>query len=169
VRGRIPVEPVVHGGGQERGRRSGTENVAGAVALGTAARLIGDGLPRRAEGASAARDAFIAAVLAEAPGAALTGHPAARLPGVASFVFPGTNGEAVLLELERRGVVSSSGSACAAGSEDASHVLLALGYPEDVARTAVRFSWGADVAAGQLAEVATAVGEAVRAVRRLAE
>lgn len=167
VRGRIPVEPVIHGGGQERGRRSGTENVAGAVALATAARLAADGREERAEAAAAARDAFIAAVLAEAPGAELTGHPTSRLPGSASLVFPGTNGEAVLLELERRGVISSSGSACAAGSEDASHVLLALGYDEDVARTAVRFSWDGDVDARALLAVAPAVGEAVRTVASL--
>ncbi|WP_374010127.1 cysteine desulfurase family protein [Leifsonia sp. LS-T14] len=167
VRGRIPLEPLIHGGGQERGRRSGTENVAGAVALATAARLAADGLEARAAATAAARDAFIAAVLAEVPSASLTGHPVLRLPGTASFVFPGTNGEAVLLELERRGVVSSSGSACAAGSEDASHVLLALGYPEDVARTAVRFSWGREVTPAQLDQVALAVGEAVRTVAGL--
>ncbi|WP_285116184.1 cysteine desulfurase family protein [Leifsonia sp. fls2-241-R2A-40a] len=167
VRGRIPLEPLIHGGGQERGRRSGTENVAGAVALATAARLTARGLEERAEAATAARDAFVAAVRAAAPGASLTGHPTSRLPGTASFVFPGTNGEAVLLELERRGVVSSSGSACAAGSEDASHVLLALGYPEDLARTAVRFSWGPEVTAEQLAAVAPAVGDAVRTVAGL--
>ncbi|NUU08098.1 cysteine desulfurase family protein [Leifsonia sp. C5G2] len=167
VRGRIPVEPVIHGGGQERGRRSGTENVAGAVALATAARLAADGREERAEAAAAARDAFVAAVLAEAPGAELTGHPTSRLPGTASFVFPGTNGEAVLLELERRGVVSSSGSACAAGSEEASHVLLALGYDEDLARTAVRFSWDGDVDAQALLAVVPAVGEAVRTVAAL--
>ncbi|MEV8212293.1 cysteine desulfurase family protein [Leifsonia sp. NPDC077715] len=169
VRGRIPVEPLVHGGGQERGRRSGTENVAGAVALGVAARLALADRAARASAAAAARDAFIAGVLAEVPDAELTGHPSSRLPGTASFVFPATNGEAVLLELERRGIVSSSGSACAAGSEDASHVLLALGYPEDVARTAVRFSWGPEVVAADLAAVAPAVGEAVRAVRGLAD
>ena len=167
VRGRIPVEPVIHGGGQERGRRSGTENVAGAVALATAARLAGQEREARAAAATEARDAFVAAVLREAPGAELTGHPTERLPGTASFVFPGVNGEAVLLELERRGVVSSSGSACAAGSEDASHVLLALGYPEDLARTAVRFTWGGDVDAAALLAVAPAVGEAVREVRAL--
>jgi cysteine desulfurase len=167
VRGRIPLEPLIHGGGQERGRRSGTENVAGAVALATAARLASEGLEARAAATIAARDSFIAGVLREAPGAELTGHATARLPGTASFVFPGTNGEAVLLELERRGIVSSSGSACAAGSEDASHVLLALGYDEDVARTAVRFSWGPEVTAGQLAAVAPSVGEAVRTVAGL--
>lgn len=167
IRGRIPLEPVLHGGGQERGRRSGTENVAGAVALATAVRLSAAARDENARNAAEARDAFVSAVLAAVPDAQLTGHPEARLPGTASFVFPGTNGETVLLELERRGVVSSSGSACAAGSEDASHVLLALGYPEDLARTAVRFSWGPDVTAGQLAAVAPAVAQAVREVAGL--
>jgi cysteine desulfurase len=167
VRGRIPLEPLLNGGGQERGRRSGTENVAGAVALATAARLAAWGQEANATAAESARDAFIAAVLAEAPGSQLTGHPRLRLPATASFVFPGTNGEAVLLELERHGVVSSSGSACAAGSEDASHVLLALGYPEDIARTAVRFSWGPEVDADRLAAVAPAVGAAVRTIQAL--
>lgn len=167
VRGRLPLEPVVHGGGQERGRRSGTENVAGAVALATAARLAMRDREADAARAEAARDAFVSAVLAGTPGAQLTGHPSLRLPGTASFVFPGTNGETVLLELERRGIVSSSGSACAAGSEDASHVLLALGYDEDVARTAVRFSWGPEVSDAELAAVAPAVADAVREVSGL--
>jgi cysteine desulfurase len=167
ARGRIPLEPVLHGGGQERGRRSGTENVAGAVALATAARLSERDRAGNAERAGAARDAFVAEVLATVPGAELTGHPGLRLPATASFVFPGTSGEAVLLELERRGIVSSSGSACAAGSDEASHVLVALGYPEAVAQTAVRFSWGADVAADQLAPVAVALREAVAMVTSL--
>jgi cysteine desulfurase len=167
VRGRLPLEPVLHGGGQERGRRSGTENVAGAVALATAARLAMRDREANAERAATARDAFVTAVLAGTPGAQLTGHAAQRLPGTASFVFPGTNGETVLLELERRGIVSSSGSACAAGSEDASHVLLALGYDEDVARTAVRFSWGAEVSEADLLAVAPAVANAVREVAGL--
>lgn len=167
VRGRIALEPVIHGGGQERGRRSGTENVAGAVALATAARLVMRDREANAARAAAARDAFVSAVVSGTPGAELTGHPSSRLPGTASFVFPGTNGETVLLELERRGIVSSSGSACAAGSEDASHVLLALGYDEDVARTAVRFSWGPDVSETDLLGVAPAVAEAVRTVRAL--
>ncbi|MFI5060846.1 MAG: cysteine desulfurase family protein [Actinomycetales bacterium] len=166
-RGRIPLEPVIHGGGQERGRRSGTENVAGAVALATAARLAVADRAENARRAVEARDAFISAVLAAVPDARLTGHPSLRLPGTASFVFPRTNGEAVLLELERHGIVSSSGSACAAGSEDASHVLLALGYPEDVARTAVRFSWGPEVSTKQLVGIAPIVAEAVREVAAL--
>jgi cysteine desulfurase len=108
-------------------------------------------------------------VLAQVPGAALTGHPELRLPATASFVFPGTSGESVLLELERRGIVSSSGSACAAGSDEASHVLLALGFDEEVAQTAVRFSWGPEVGAAELTEVADAVAEAVSVVASITQ
>jgi cysteine desulfurase len=168
VRGRIRLEPVLHGGGQERGRRSGTENVAWAVALATAVELTEVDRESNAAVATDARDRFIASVLAQVPGAELTGEAIRRLPATASFVFPGTSGEAVLLELERRGIVSSSGSACAAGSEDASHVLLGLGYAEDIARTAVRFSWSPDVDAAALAAVPGQLRDAVRAVMSLA-
>ncbi|SIR44456.1 cysteine desulfurase family protein [Microbacterium sp. RURRCA19A] len=163
VRGRLPLEPLLHGGGQERGRRSGTPDVAGAVAVATALALAE--AERTADAAAAARyrDAFIAGVLAGVPGARLTGHPERRLPATASFVFPGVNGETVLLELERRGIVSSSGSACAAGSEEASHVLLALGVDPDDARTAVRFTFPHRMTQN-LDAVATAVAEAVTAV-----
>jgi len=168
LRGRLRVEPLLHGGGQERGRRSGTENVAGAVGLAAAARLAEEARPTNAARASEARDAFVAAVLAGVPSARLTGHPVHRLPGVASFVFEGTSGESVLLELERRGIVSSSGSACAAGSDEASHVLVALGVPPELAQTAVRFSWGPEVASEQLLTVADAVRDAVGVVGGLA-
>lgn len=139
VRGGTRLEPLLHGGGQERGRRSGTENLAGAVGLATALALAAES--RAAVPAvTAARDAIIAGVLAGVPGSMLTGSRAHRLPHHASFCFPGTSGEAVLLELERRGVVCSSGSACAAGSDEPSPVLLALGIDPAVAQTAVRFT-----------------------------
>ena len=163
VRSRTRVEPLLHGGGQERGRRSGTENVAGAVALATALGLHRPGQ----EYVAALRDDFIREVLAGVPGAHLTGHPAERLPSVASFCFPGTSGESVLLELERQGVVCSSGSACAAGSDAASPVLLAMGIPSDVAQTAVRFSFDAAVTAAELHEAAAAVRNAVGSVLAL--
>lgn len=163
VRGRVRLEPLVHGGGQERGRRSGTENVAGAVALATALAL-----PREPAGHVAAlRDGFIGAVLAGVPGALLTGHPTERLPSVASFCFPGTSGESVLLELERQGIICSSGSACAAGSDAPSPVLLALGIEPEIAQTAVRFSFDSTVTAAQLQEAAAAVRNAVAGVRSL--
>lgn len=168
VRGRLPLEPVLHGGGQERGKRSGTENVAGAVALATALRLATAERPTAARRTSVLRDEFIRLVLRDTPGAQLTGHPVHRLPGTASFVFPGTSGEAVLLELEQRGIVCSSGSACAAGSTEPSHVLTAMGLPADVAHTAVRFTLSTTTTEDELHEAGTAVVAAVAAVRGLA-
>ncbi|MFT4306731.1 MAG: cysteine desulfurase family protein [Microbacterium sp.] len=162
VRGRVPLEPLLHGGGQERGRRSGTENVAGAVAVAVALELAE--AERAAESArvAAVRDEVVARVLEAVPTARLTGDPAHRLPGTASFTFAGTSGEAVLLELERRGITSSSGSACAAGSDEPSHVLVAMGVPADTARTAVRLTFGHGPV--DAASVAAAVAAAVSAV-----
>lgn len=162
VRGRVPLEPLVHGGGQERGRRSGTENVAGAVGLAAAT-----GIPR-APVDPALRDAFIDEVLATVPGAMLTGPRSPRLASNASFCFPGTSGEAILVELGRRGIVCSSGSACAAGSDEPSHVLLAMGIPAHVAQTAVRFSLDASTTAEQLHHVARELAEAHAALDSLA-
>ena len=167
LRRRIAVEPVLHGGGQERGRRSGTENVPGALALATALSLAEAERAETAPRIIALRDAFIATVLAGTPSARLTGHPTERLPGTASFVFPGTSGEAVLLELEARGIVCSSGSACAAGSDEPSHVLTALGFPADVAQTAVRFTLASTTTAADAAEAAGSVQAAVATVRGL--
>lgn len=166
VRGRVPVEPLLHGGGQERGRRSGTENVAGAVALATALELAERERELVAARVAATSLRFAALVLAAVPAAALTGDPVHRLPGTASFTFAGTSGEAVLLELERRGVISSSGSACAAGSDDPSHVLLACGIAPEVAQTSVRFTFGREELATDAPErLAALVAESVRAAR----
>lgn len=137
---RVPFEPLIHGGGQQRGHRSGTENVAGAVAMAVA--LESTASPADLAALSARRDRFVADVLAALPGARLTGHPSRRLPGNASFVFPGRSGESILLDLERQGIYCSSGSACAAGSDEPSHVLTAMGYGREEAQTAVRFTFG---------------------------
>jgi cysteine desulfurase len=167
IRGRTRIEPLVHGGGQERGRRSGTENVAGAVGLATALALAQRDQAGLGARVTALRDAFVAAVLDGVPGAVLTGHPTDRLPSVASFCFPGTSGESVLLELERQGVVCSSGSACAAGSDEPSSVLTALGIEAEVAQTAVRFSFDSSVSPADLEAAAQAVVTAVGSVRTL--
>lgn len=164
VRGRIPLEPLVHGGGQERGRRSGTENVAGAVGFAAALGLAEAERVETVTRVAALRDAFVARVLTLVPGAMLTGNPTRRLAGSASFVFPGVSGEAVLLELERRGVVSSSGSACAAGSDEPSHVLVALGLDPALAQTSVRVTLG-HAERGELGAVADAVAASVTAAR----
>lgn len=164
IRGRIPLEPLLHGGGQERDRRSGTQNVAGAVGLAVALELAERERGTSSERVSALRQAVTERVLALVPEARLTGHPSRRLPGTASFTFAGVSGEAVLLELERRGVVSSSGSACAAGSDEPSHVLLALGVAPEVAQTSVRFSFGhrAEIDPVPLADAVAASVAAVR-------
>ena len=157
LRRRTPFEPLIHGGGQQDDRRSGTEPVALAVGMAAALRLAaGDNTD-----VITRRDAFIARVLAEVPGAELTGHPDRRLPGSASFVFPGRSGESILLDLERRGIVCSSGSACAAGSDEPSHVLTALGYDREVAQTAVRFTFGRTTTEEQLDDVADALASVV--------
>ena len=158
VRRRTPIEPLIHGGGQQRGLRSGTEDVAGAVGMATALRLA-----RTADAAAvtARRDRFIARVEAELPGARLTGHRTERLPGHASFVLPGISGESVLLDLERHGVICSSGSACAAGSDEPSHVLTAMGIPAEVAQTALRFTFEADITDADLDRAADELGAAI--------
>jgi cysteine desulfurase len=165
VRGRVPLEPVLHGGGQERGRRSGTENVAGAVGLAVALELADAEREAVADRVRAQTTRFIAEVLAATPHAALTGAAVHRLPGTASFTFAGTSGEAILLELERRGVISSSGSACAAGSDEPSHVLLACGVAPEIAQTSVRFTFGREpLPEGAPLQLAALVAAAVAAV-----
>ena len=166
IRGRLAVEPVLHGGGQEFGRRSGTENVAWAVALATAVDALPDHEPEALR-VSSIRDAFISQVLAIVPQAVLTGNPVDRHPAIASFTFAGLNGETLLLELEQRGVLVSSGSACAAGSNDPSHVLIACGIESDVAQTSVRFSFSHNTTAEELHRAADALVEAVSSVSGL--
>ena len=168
VRGALPLEPLLHGGGQERGRRSGTENVAGAVATATALALAEDGREQSAARLGRYRDHLIGRVLEEVPDAVLTGHRTQRLPGHASFCFPGVSGESVLLELERAGIQCSSGSACAAGRDEPSPVLTAMGFDADTASAAVRFTMGPAIREQEIALAAAAVGPAVARVRDLA-
>jgi cysteine desulfurase len=166
VRSGLAIEPLLHGGGQEGDRRSGTENVAWAVALATALELLPES---DTEGPRVAqlRDEFIDHVLSTVPEARLTGSAQDRLASIASFTLAGVGGEAILLELERRGVIVSSGSACAAGRDDPSHVLMACGFREDEARTSVRFSLSHSTTGDDLARAARALSESVAAVSGL--
>ena len=166
IRGRLAVEPLLHGGGQEFGRRSGTENVAWAVALATAISALPETELESAR-VRTLRDEFIAHVLATVPQAQLTGNPVERHPAIASFTFSGLNGETLLLELEQRGVIVSSGSACAAGSNDPSHVLIACGIEADIAQTSVRFSISHSTTADELSPAASALADAVASVSGL--
>lgn len=156
------IEPLIHGGGQEFGIRSGTENVAWAVGFATAISLLA---PPGDDGEK--RDAFIQKVLSSIPEAQLTGNPVYRHPGIASFTCEGLNGETLLLELEQRGVIISSGSACAAGSDEPSHVLIACGIDPDIAQTSLRVSFSHTTTTEELDACADALIEAVDSVRRL--
>jgi len=136
------VETLIHGGGQERGRRAGTENVAGIAGLGTAITLATENLDEKAARIKNMRDTLIDGVLKAIPDARLNGHRTDRLPGNVNFCFRYIEGEALLLRLDAKGVAASSGSACTSGSLDPSHVLLALGLPHEIAHGSLRLSIG---------------------------
>jgi len=146
-----PFASQIQGGSQERNRRAGTENLPGIIGLAEALRLAYANLERNTYQLEALRDSLIAGVLERVPGAILTGaRMGLRLPNHASFCFNAIFGETILLSLEERGILCSSGSACAAGSTEASHVLLALGLDEETARTAVRFTLGRDTTQAEI-------------------
>ena len=164
-----PLRPLLSGGGHERGRRSGTSTVAGAVGLAVALERAEAEREEHARRTAALRDRLIAGILDRVPDALLTG-PDPRLGGNrlatdASFCFPGVNGETVLVDLENRGVQVSSGSACSAGSTEPSHVLTALGLSPEVASTAVRFSLGRDTTAQEVDTAIAATADVVAALR----
>lgn len=140
LRSRLPIEPLLYGGGQEGGRRSGTENVAGIAGFAAAVEAAHATVGTHALETMRSRDELIDGVLAGVPGARLTGHPTERLPGHASFVVGGVSGESLLVALDAAGFAVSSGSACAAGKDEPSPALLALGLDPDLVRTAIRFT-----------------------------
>jgi len=142
VRSGVRLEPQLHGGGHERNRRAGTENVAGIVGLAEAVGIASRDLTTNTAHLTALRDRLIEGVLDRIPGAELTGHPQQRLPHHASFLFAGVEGESLLLQLDMDGIAASSGSACTSGSLEASHVILALGYPRERALGSLRLSVG---------------------------
>ncbi|MGE5591896.1 MAG: cysteine desulfurase NifS [Bacillota bacterium] len=144
VRRRTKLLPIISGGGQERGLRSGTQNVPGAVGLGKAAELARTSLPERTRHAAGLRQRLWEGLSQRVPGVMLNGHPSERLPGNLSLSFPGVEGESLLLNLDYRGIAASAGSACAAGSLEPSHVLQAMGLPREAAVGSLRLSLGRD-------------------------
>jgi len=141
VRQGMRILPQMQGGSQERGRRAGTENVAGIVGAATALRLAYEELPEVTPRLVALRDRLIEGLLS-IPGSVLTGHPTDRLPNNASFCFEGVEGESILLNLDLLGIAASTGSACTSGSTEPSHVLVAMGLPPEVAHGSLRLTIG---------------------------
>lgn len=141
VRQGMRILPQLQGGSQERGRRAGTENVAGIVGAAHALRLAYEELPQIRPRIQALRDRLIESIL-KIPRSRLTGHPTERLPNNASFCFEGLEGESILLNLDMLGIAASSGSACTSGSVEPSHVLVALGLAPEWSHGSLRLSLG---------------------------
>ncbi len=136
----IPLPSLIDGGAQERGKRAGTENVAGIIGLGAALRLANEEMSEASARVSAMRDRLIDGILQTVPMCRLNGPRHNRLPGNCNISFLGIEGESLLLRLDLAGIAASSGSACASSSLDPSHVLLAIGLPHEVAHGSVRLS-----------------------------
>jgi cysteine desulfurase len=137
--------PIIHGGGQEFGLRSGTENTAGIVGFGAAAKLAKRRLEEKEHLKEAAlRDKLLSGIMKNIPHAHITGHPTQRLPFHASVCFDFIEGESLLLRLDAEGIGASSGSACTSGSLEPSHVLLAMGISHERAHGSLRLTLGKD-------------------------
>jgi cysteine desulfurase len=157
--------PLIHGGGQERGRRAGTENVAGIVGLVRALQLATEERISRNATVSRLRDRVLHGVLDGITGVHLTGHPEQRLPNNASFCFDGVSGESLLLALDRQRVMVSTGSACTSGALEPSHVLLATGLSPSLAAGSLRITLGhenTDAEIDRLLDLLPAIAERLR-------
>ena len=160
----VRLTNLIEGGAQERGRRAGTENVAGIVAMAAALKESSSKMADNAARLTAVRDRLIEG-LGKIPHSALNGDVTRRLPGNVSFCFEGIEGESLLLLLDDRGICASSGSACTSGALDPSHVLLAIGRVHDVAHGSLRLSIGEDITDGDADYIVRSVAEVVDYLR----
>lgn len=161
IRKGLEVEPLVHGGGQEGGRRAGTENTPGIVGVGVAAELAEKRLSAMAE-VKARRNELYEGILRIFPEAGLNGHPLERLPNTLNLSLPGIRGESLVLALDQQGISFSSGSACRSGSPKPSHALLAMGLSEERAHCAIRLSLGVDTTGEHIARTLAAMEKVIR-------
>ena len=159
--------PLIVGGGQERERRSGTENIPGIVGFSVALQSANAEREAASRHCAALRDYIVERVLADVPGTRLNGHPVHRLPGNANFSFDGIEGEPVLLGLDMAGIAASSGSACSSGSLEPSHVLLALGQSAETARGSLRITLGKENTEEEVEYLLEVLTELVERLRQL--
>ncbi|MFA0768902.1 MAG: hypothetical protein OXFUSZZB_002230 [Candidatus Fervidibacter sp.] len=167
VRRGVKLVPQLTGGGQERNRRSGTENVAGIVGMAKALEIAVAEMPTEIPRLQTLRDELINGVLAQIPDSRLNGHPTQRLPHNANFSFFGVEGEALLLQLDLHGIAASSGSACTSGSLEPSHVLLALGLSHEWALGSLRLTLGRFTTRQHLERVLAVLPSIVEKLRAL--
>jgi cysteine desulfurase len=168
VRDRKAVEAIIHGGGQQFGIRPGTENVAGAVALGAAARLAAAEQAAEAARLRALRDDLEARLVALAADVHVNAQGAERAPHILSVAVAGTDSEALLMHFDLAGVAVSGGSACSTGAMEPSHVLTAMGVPRELALGAIRFSLGHETTPADIDRAAEVFPGVVAKVRKLA-
>jgi cysteine desulfurase len=142
IRKGVKIDNLIHGGGQERRRRAGTENIAGIVGLGKAIELATADIEGHNKKIRALRDRLISSILTKIPNARLNGHPEQRLPGNVNISFEFIEGESMLLWLDDEGICASTGSACTSGSLEPSHVLLATGLPVEISHGSLRLTLG---------------------------
>jgi cysteine desulfurase len=167
VRRGVKLVPQLTGGGQERNRRSGTENVTGIVGMAKALEIAVAEMPTEIPRLQTLRDELINGVLAQIPDSRLNGHPTQRLPHNANFSFFGVEGEALLLQLDLHGIAASSGSACTSGSLEPSHVLLALGLSHEWALGSLRLTLGRFTTRQHLERVLAVLPSIVEKLRAL--
>jgi cysteine desulfurase len=167
VRKGTPIEPLLAGGGQERQRRSGTENVPGIVGASVAFELAEAERPAFNKKCARLRDMIIEGIIERVPDARLNGHPTQRLSNNVNFSFPGVEGEPVVLALDFEGISASSGSACSSASVEPSHVLIAMGLDADLAVGSLRLTLGKDSTETEAKRVIEAVPEVVKRLRAM--
>ncbi|MCW3051612.1 MAG: Cysteine sulfinate desulfinase/cysteine desulfurase [Chthonomonadales bacterium] len=166
IRQGIKVSPQIHGGAQEREKRAGTENVAALVGFGKAAELSRTRRDVDTEHIAALRDQFFTLLRAAIPDLILNGHPTLRLPNNVNVSVPGAEGTTLLMNLDRKGVAASSGSACSSGSLEPSHVLKAIGLADTLASSGVRFSLGRTTTETEVLQAAEIFAAIVNRLRR---
>lgn len=166
VKRNSPLAPLLHGGRQERGLRPGTENVPAIVGFGQACELAALRLAEDSRRLAALRDRFEAQLLARIGGTRTNGPADARLPNTSNIAFAGLDGEAITINLDMLGMAASNGAACSAVDHAPSHVLLAMGQSEAVARSAVRFSFGRDNTDEDIDRAVALVAEVVGLLRK---
>jgi len=167
VRGGTRLRQLLYGGHHQRGFRPGTENVAGIVGLGKAAEIARKSLPEDAQRESALRDKLQQGLLHRVPQSRLNGGGAPRTPNTTNLVFPGVEGEALLIALDLKGLACSTGAACSSGAVEPSHVLTAIGLPPEEARASLRFSLGRHTTSADIDFAMNVVPAAVAQLREL--
>lgn len=167
IRKGVKIRSFIHGGGQERGRRAGTENVPGIVGLGVAAKRAFAGLDERMKKETKLRDHLISRFEKEIPYCRLNGDRTRRLPNNVNFSFQYIEGESMLIMLDMKGICASSGSACTSGSLDPSHVLLAIGLPHEIAHGSLRLTLSDENTLEEMDYVVDSVREIVDRLRQM--